>query len=120
MYAIRSYYGIPSPLPVSGNFPGMSAVGSTVWLSGENGVVLRSTDRGATWQQQSTGSDVMIDAISFADPRNGWASSIQRKVFRTNDGGETWVESKTETFLPITTICARSAEECWIASYNFV
>ncbi|MBE0642867.1 MAG: hypothetical protein IH600_02200 [Bacteroidetes bacterium] len=109
---------IRSPLPVEGNFPGMSAVGNTVWLSGENGVVLKSTDRGTSWVRLETGTDVVFDAISFADERNGWVTSAQRKVLHSRDGGASWTEQKIEAFLPISAVCARSASECWIAGYH--
>ncbi len=102
-------------LPTEVNLPGMSAVGSTVWLSGGDGTILKSTDMGVNWEKLESGTDVMLDAISFADERNGWAGSVQRKLLRTRDGGVTWREQAIDSVLPITTVCARSASECWVA-----
>ncbi|MFZ1728633.1 MAG: YCF48-related protein [Bacteroidota bacterium] len=106
------------PVNVPTNFAGLSAVGNTVWLCGTGGVIVKSTDQGATWQTLNSGTDVAIDAISFADASNGWATSVQRKVLHTRDGGASWQEQKVEEFLPITTVCARSANECWVAGYH--
>lgn len=105
-------------LPASVTLPGLSVVGNTVWLSGESGSIFKSTDRGLTWTQLATGTDVMIDAISFADAHHGWASSVQRKLLYSNNGGSTWTEQKIDAFLPITTVRARSALECWVAGYH--
>jgi photosystem II stability/assembly factor-like uncharacterized protein len=105
-------------LDAQANLAGMSVVGNTVWLSGAEGVIVKSTDQGETWKTLNSGTDVAIDAISFADESTGWATSVQRKVLRTQDGGTTWQEQSVEEFLPITTVCARSADECWIAGYH--
>ncbi|MBR9973966.1 MAG: hypothetical protein KFF77_00145 [Bacteroidetes bacterium] len=105
-------------LETEATLPGMSVVGNTVWLSGEEGTMLRSSDRGATWTRLASGTDVMLDAISFADARHGWASSVQRTMLRTTDGGDTWTAQDIDSFLPVTTICARSAEECWAAGQH--
>ena len=92
--------------------PGLSVVGNTVWLSGESGSIFKSTDRGLTWTQLASGTDVMIDAISFADPDHGWASSVQRKLLHSSDGGSTWTEQKIDAFLPG---CPPSADLIWEA-----
>lgn len=107
-----------SPLNTETNLPGLSVVGNTVWLSGAGGVILKSTDQGLSWEKLNSGTDVALDAISFADARNGWVTSVQRKVLRTRDGGASWQEQPVEAFLPIMTVCARSADECWIAGYH--
>lgn len=105
-------------LPASVTLPGLSVVGNTVWLSGEGGSIFKSTDRGLTWTRLESGTDVMIDAISFADASHGWASSVQRKLLYSSNGGSTWTEQKIDAFLPITTVHARSAQECWVAGYH--
>jgi photosystem II stability/assembly factor-like uncharacterized protein len=62
-------------------------------------VLLHSGDRGTTW----TRIDVPVDAVSFSDPRNGWAfaygtlpartpagGALPSVLNRTTDGGATW------------------------------
>jgi photosystem II stability/assembly factor-like uncharacterized protein len=105
-------------LPGEITYPGMSVVGNTVWLSGEDGAMLKSVNRGITWKKLDSGTDVMLDGISFADERHGWASSVQRKLLRSTDGGDSWHEQQIDAFLPVTTVHARSAQECWVAGYH--
>jgi photosystem II stability/assembly factor-like uncharacterized protein len=105
-------------LPTDGDLPGMAVIDDIVWLSGAEGTILKSTDRGKTWKQLSTDTDVMLGSISFATTRVGWAASIQRKLLYTDDGGENWTEQSVDSFLPVTTVCARSATECWLAGYH--
>ncbi len=106
------------PLGTKANLAGLSVVGNNVWLSGAGGTIVKSTDQAVSFEKLDSGTDVTLDAISFADARNGWATSVQRKVLHTRDGGATWEEQQVEEFLPITSVCARSANECWVAGYH--
>lgn len=105
-------------LNTEATLPGMAAIGSTVWISGEDGTMLKSTDRGLTWKSLESGTDRMLDAISFADSRHGWASSVQRLLLRTTDGGESWEEIPINVFTAATALHARSADECWMIGYH--
>lgn len=109
---------IAAGIPADVTLPGMCVVGNTVWLSGAEGTILKSPDRGVTWQRLESGTEVMLDAISFADDHHGWATSVQRRLLRSTDGGRSWQEQTLETLSPITAIRARSSEECWIAGYH--
>lgn len=105
-------------LPDARNYPGMAVAGSTVWLCGEEGSILKSTDRGSTWTALESGVDLMLGSISFADARHGWCASVQRTLLHTSDGGATWKEQPLDSFLPVTTVRARSPQECWLAGYR--
>ncbi len=106
------------PLPDDRTYPGMAVVGGTVWLSGEEGRILKSTDRGSTWTTLESGVDVMLGSISFADAHHGWCASVQRTLLHTSDGGTTWKEQPLDSFLPVSTVCARTPQECWLAGYH--
>jgi photosystem II stability/assembly factor-like uncharacterized protein len=103
------------PLPDEKTYPGMSVVGNTVWLSGENGNVLKSTDQGRTWVRLASGIEDMIGNIAFADANNGWCASVQRDLLHSSDGGATWNKQEIDSFFPVSTLYARSAQECWLA-----
>ncbi|HEX5502960.1 MAG TPA: YCF48-related protein [Thermomicrobiales bacterium] len=56
----------------------------------DTGAVLRTADGGQTWRQVgSVGGDTPIVALSFSDPRHGWAVT-DTTLYRTADGGATW------------------------------
>lgn len=105
-------------LPTAVTLPGMSVVGHSIWLSGDGGTIVTSSDRGLSWRTLNSGTDRLLEAISFADQQHGWASSSQRVLLRTTDGGEHWQEQQIDAFLPVRTIHARSADECWAAGYR--
>jgi photosystem II stability/assembly factor-like uncharacterized protein len=54
------------------------------------GIVLVSTDGGATWTKQNTGIDKSLFGVSFIDPLHGWVVGIDALILHTSDGGHTW------------------------------
>ena len=67
------------------------------WASGAGGTVLRTTDRGTTWERKRvTGADTLdFRDIEAFDDRTAYALSIGEgplsRIYKTQDGGATWV-----------------------------
>ena len=58
---------------------------------GEEGVVLLSDDRAATWRQaHGVPVSSTLTSVSFADARMGWAVGHWGAILATTDGGENW------------------------------
>jgi photosystem II stability/assembly factor-like uncharacterized protein len=76
---------------------GLSAVSRNVaWASGSAGTVLRTTDRGATWQSVGpTGAETLQfrDIEAFGPNRAvimAAGTGTDSRIYRTTDGGATW------------------------------
>jgi photosystem II stability/assembly factor-like uncharacterized protein len=69
---------------------------NTLVAVGERGHVLKSTDGGATWQQQRTPTRANLTAVWFADAQNGWAVGHDEVILRTTDGGASWTRTHYE------------------------
>jgi photosystem II stability/assembly factor-like uncharacterized protein len=82
-------------VPARGWLIAISAASPDVlWVGGENGVILKSTDGGATWREQSSGTGAHIESVAAVSPRSAWAvaqssSADGGSVLRTDDG-VTW------------------------------
>jgi len=61
-----------------------------VWISGEFGTIVASSDGGRTWHQQKSGLESTIFGIYFQDAMHGTAVGIDSVILSTSDGGETW------------------------------
>ncbi len=71
---------------------------STGWAAGIGGTILKTSDGGATWQAENSGTSFNLFSIDFTDANNGWAAgedtnnpSLPGIILHTSDGGNTWV-----------------------------
>jgi photosystem II stability/assembly factor-like uncharacterized protein len=86
-----------TPTGSAARLRGLSAVSSTTaWASGSLGTVLRTTDRGATWQQLGPPGtqDLQFRDIEAFDADHAVILSIgpgsDSRIYVTADGGQTW------------------------------
>ena len=63
---------------------------STIPSESANGVILHTSDGGATWAAQKTVPGSAISDLAFAGDRQGWAVGGRGLILHTADGGQTW------------------------------
>lgn len=56
---------------------------------GERGHILKSFD-GETWQQLTVPIQATLTAVTFVDPKHGWAVGHDATILSTKDSGNTW------------------------------
>jgi photosystem II stability/assembly factor-like uncharacterized protein len=61
-----------------------------VWVVGEFGTVMASSDGGRTWVQQHTPVESTLFGVRFLDVNRGFAVGIDSTILATTDGGATW------------------------------
>ncbi len=64
--------------------------GGTLYLAGESGTLLRSRDRGATWEPIAAPYEGSFYGILALDARTLLAHGLRGHLFRSEDDGETW------------------------------
>ena len=67
------------------------------WISGQEGLILHTTDGGKTWQRQKSGTSVYLFSLSFIDRNRGWAIGDKSILLQTTDGGANWSLHKITT-----------------------
>ena len=106
--APRSFAWHETPTGTTAHFRGLSAVSATTaWVSGytaTDGVVLRTTDRGASWQNVSPpgAAGLQFRDIEAFDADHAVAMSIGNnptdfRIYVTANGGQTWSITQQNT-----------------------
>ncbi|HEV2115644.1 MAG TPA: YCF48-related protein [Terriglobales bacterium] len=95
-----------------------------IWASGSNGVILRSTNDGKTWEQLSVpgGGDLDFRDIEAFDAERAYVMSSgegdKSRIYKTGDGGKTWrleySDKRTGFFLDA--LACESATRCYALS----
>ena len=62
------------------------------YAAGMNGIIVKSTDGGASWVQQTSGTSVILFGIAFADEFTGYAVGENGTILKTVTGGVIPVE----------------------------
>ena len=58
------------------------------WAVDWYGAILATTDGGATWSAQRSGSSEMLMGVAFSDAAHGWAVGEGGVILATTSGGE--------------------------------
>lgn len=68
-----------------------------LWAAGDSGTIIYSSDKGDTWQLQSSNLEQRIEDIFFLNESLGWGLTwrsdginFQSQILRTTDGGTNW------------------------------
>jgi photosystem II stability/assembly factor-like uncharacterized protein len=64
---------------------------------GGNGGIWKSTDGGASWTPQTSGTAQKLNAVRFRDASNGWAVGANGVALKTVNGGANWSPTTTGT-----------------------
>jgi len=70
-----------------------------IFAVGERGILLRSTDNGASWQQLRLPTRLMMTSIAAADGEL-WVAGHGGQILRSSDQGETWTRQRVDLWTP--------------------
>lgn len=83
------------------------------WAVGDSGTILKTSDAGETWVQQSGTVKSRLRSVSSPDSNCAWAVGDSGIILITTDGGRNWVQQTTVSFDSLHRIDT-------ISSYNFI
>jgi photosystem II stability/assembly factor-like uncharacterized protein len=68
----------------------IARAGARLVAVGDRGVVLLSDDQGGSWTEVASGSAVLLTALAFISPQEGWAVGQDSTILHTRDAGAHW------------------------------
>jgi photosystem II stability/assembly factor-like uncharacterized protein len=86
------------------------------WVCGRWGTILHTSDGGASWAVQDSGTDYSLSSISFADRQNGWAVGDEGTIVHTADGGKTWKKQESPEPFFLMDVCFVTPLMGWIVT----
>ena len=79
-----------------------------------NGIFLKTTDGGNSWEGTGVGVSADILGLDFIDENNGWIVGDIGTILRTTDGGNTWTQQTSGTNSALTGVSFVDANNGWI------
>lgn len=103
--------GWSNQIPAS-DYPGLYGIyaldSENIWIVGEDGTLLHSTDGGLLWENITIETEASLYAVEFINADTGWVTGdddgLNSTVFRTIDGGLTWEPQEVQgpgSYVPI-------------------
>jgi photosystem II stability/assembly factor-like uncharacterized protein len=83
------------------------------WVVGNDGVILSTTDKGATWEQQDSGETAILYSVHFVDGSDGWVVGDGGLVLHTEDGGATWERQNSGVTEQLRSVFFANDSEGW-------
>lgn len=87
------------------------------WVVGTNGVILATTNGGAAWQSQTSGTTEALQAIDFVDASYGWAVGYKGTILKTTDGGANWTKQTSGVTNNIYGVAFVNHTQGWACGY---
>lgn len=62
------------------------------WAIGQLGKIFHTTNGGQSWEEQQSGTNLLLAAVEFIDHTHGWVVGERGIILHTRDGGLTWTQ----------------------------
>ncbi len=89
--AYAAEFSEPAPLAAQALLLDITAAGDRLVAVGAHGIIVVSSDNGASWIQSVAPTRAMLTGVSFADAQHGWAVGHDGVILATMDGGTNWI-----------------------------
>ena len=91
-----------------------AADANIAWAIGENGLILATTNAGATWTIQPISSKRNLNGVSFFNNTIGWVVGDNGTIARTASGGQSWTLLTSGVTENLKGIFALTQSQAWI------
>lgn len=108
-----------NPLPQGNGISGIAWADDRIgWAVGEVGTILKTTDGGATWTSQASGTESLLLSVASVDANVVWVAGARGLVLKSTDGGSNWRSYSVGGDLGVSKIGAADANAAWITGFN--
>ncbi len=87
------------------NSAGVVYPNTYLWIAGDNGTILTTSNAGANWIQQTSGTLNNLNSVQFVNTLRGFICGNNGTLLYTLNGGVNWVSSNSGTSQDLIAIC---------------
>ena len=84
------------------------------WAVGDGGILLKTADGGAEWEEVDNGVEYDLNSIRFSNPKVGCIVGNRGTLIHTVDGGETWLRREIRTKHNLNGIFYADQDHGWV------
>lgn len=71
------------------------------WVVGQLGKIFHTADAGKSWEEQPSGTNVLLAAVDFVDSSHGWVVGERGAILHSEDGGSSWKQQDSGSIYPL-------------------
>jgi len=90
------------------------------FILGRDGLILKTTDGGNSWQEISSNTNNWLEDIFFIDGIKGWITGSNGTVLITSDGGDNWNNINTSINTHLRSIYFLNDDFGWVSGDNAI
>lgn len=91
----------------------------TIFVVGQSGQILKSSDAGMSWQKQNTNTTENLNAVFFLNANTGYVVGDNRTILKTTNGGNTWISQVSPQTQHLYSAYFKDLNTGYIASYDW-
>ncbi|GEM_PF-6559772 len=106
-----------TPLTITGyTLYGVKMLNDTTgWIVGSSGLILKTTDAGVTWIQQTSGVSVGLTSVTVVNASTVWVTGDSGgTLLSTTNGGTSWASVTTNTGAILNAVAVPSGTNYWV------
>ncbi len=103
-----------NPLPQGNYLSSITCADASIaWAVGSGGTILKTTNGGTDWSQQTSGTRRHLSSITCANASTAWAVGSGGTILKTTDGGDNWSPQTSGTANLLHSITCADASTAW-------
>ena len=96
--SINAQWFWQNPLPQGNPLPSIYFTDmNTGWAVSSGGTIIKTTDGGANWESQYSGTNEFLLSVHFNDSNTGWVVGSNGLILKTTNGGVNWIGQSSGT-----------------------
>ena len=88
------------------------------WIVAPQGVILSSTNGGASWMTQTSGTLTSLEDLQFINTTTGWVVGSDGTILKTTNAGQNWLLLASRTSVFLTGVWFVNANQGWVCGHG--